>query len=161
VTSDRSLKFSISKKVGEDVFPQSNEDDSAPDGLYHGLLALLGGMQRLESFHLNIPEHVTDRFAEVFSEGRLYLPGVKTLVVGSYNAFIINHCPNVETVTSNEMAFYQSRRGFSFSWDKPEHAENMIDCAGRAPKLVHFEMTHSWWAQELEGRFIQLAHSSY
>jgi hypothetical protein len=158
ITSNRSFKFSISKGAGEHMFPQRDDEDFPPDNLSYRLLKLLHRLTRLESLHFNLPEFATDSFGEAFNDENLSLPGVKTVVVGSFNDFIIKHCPNVETVASNGWVFLYSKRGQSCELGKPKHAENFIISAGQASKLLHFEMSQSWQVEQLQGEFVRSTH---
>lgn len=111
-------------------------------------------MRRLENLELAIPEYHTDNFADVFDEASLCLPNVKKLVLGSYNDFMVKHCPNVETISSNGWVFLHSSRGTSSSTSPyiPKNATRLVEKAGDASKLTYFEMSQWWTAAQLEGQ---------
>jgi hypothetical protein len=111
-------------------------------------------MKQLENLELAIPEYHTDNFADVFDEANLSLPKVKRLVLGSFNDFMIKHCPNVETISSNGWVFLHSTRSSTTSSDssKSENAARLVNKAGEASKLTYFEMSQWWTAAQVEGQ---------
>jgi hypothetical protein len=142
----RSLKIRVFVDSGKEQFPPKNFD--------YRLLRTLQNMKMLENLELDIPEYHTDAFADVFDEANLSLPSVKKLVLGSYNDFMVKHCPNVETISSNGWVFLHSKRGVAFPADSnhPEHASMLVGKAAEASKLTYFEMSQLWTAAQLEGQ---------
>jgi hypothetical protein len=112
-------------------------------------------MDKLSTIHLSIPEFQTDKFANVFVAENLSLPNIHTLVLASFNDFLIKHCPGVETVSTDGWEFLHSKRGH---YDEKgerrmlgEHARRMIESAAKAENLSYFEMNQFWSERELEG----------
>jgi hypothetical protein len=67
-------------------------------------------------------------------------------VIASLNDFIIKHCPNVTTVSTDGWEFLHSQRGGSGA-----AAAKMIKSSARADKLTYFEMNQWWTSSQLEG----------
>jgi hypothetical protein len=111
-------------------------------------------MPNLSTIHLSLPEYQTDKFAEAFSE-KLHLPNIRTLVLGSYNDFLIKHCPGVETVSSEGWQFAHSERGrYTEQGDYlrfGDHVRRLIVSAATAENLTYFEVHESLGERGLEG----------
>ena len=112
-------------------------------------------MKKLSTIHLSIPEFQTDKFANVFDAENPSLPNIRTLVLASFNDFLIKHCPGVETVSTDGWQFLHSKRGHydeKGEWRMlGEHARRMIESAAKAENLSYFEMNQLWSERELEG----------
>lgn len=96
-------RFELAVYVG-DVGPKP------PIGLEQRLSAVLPKMQRMETLVLSLPEFHVDSFAESFSVNKVALPTVTTVIVGPFNEFVVDHCSNVEAVSSDGSHFLHSRR---------------------------------------------------
>lgn len=120
-------------------------------------------MKQLENLELAIPEYHTDSFADIFEEADLLLPKIKKLVLGPYNDFMIKHCPNVETISSNGWVFSHSTRKEPSSGNPNilDNASRLVEKAGEASKLTYFEMSHWWSAAQLEGQSYSRAQLSF
>jgi hypothetical protein len=116
-------------------------------------------MDKLSKIHLSIPEYQTDTFADLFEAQELHLPNIRTLVLGSYNDFLIKHCPGVEIVSSS-WHFLHSRRGRyneRGEWRLfAEHTQRLLDTASKLENLTYFEMTDWWSERALQGKLTEL-----
>jgi hypothetical protein len=113
-------------------------------------------MEKLSTLHLSIPEFHTDPFAKVFNDANLCMPAVKTVVLATFNDFVIKHCPNVTTVLTNGWRFLHPERG-----EYGEAATRMIDSASKAEKLSFFEMNQFWSASQVEGQYIRRTECTF
>lgn len=131
------------------------ELNDAPKDLPDRLLTILQQMPILSSLHLSIPEYQTDIFATLFSDRNFTLPTIKTLVLASFNDFMIKHSPNVETISTDGYQFLHSRRGRHNEKGENsryrEHAKRLIENASKARNLTYFEMMQFWSENELTG----------
>jgi hypothetical protein len=113
-------------------------------------------MNKISTIYLSIPEFQTGKFANFFAAEDLRLPNIRTLVLASFNDFLIKHCTGVKAISSDGWQFLHSKRGLydeQGEW-RPlgEHARRMIEAAAKADNLTYFEM-HQWWGtSELEGQ---------
>lgn len=146
VTIFRTFKFQVYER---DNYPP-------PRDLDRRLLGVLQRMNKLSALHLSIPEYHTDKFSDLFVAEKLNMPNVRTLVLGSYNDFVIRHCPSVETVSTGDYQFLHSRRG---RYDEhgvwlryAAHAKAMIESASKAENLSYFEMIQGGSEIELQGQ---------
>jgi hypothetical protein len=133
------------KKFKLDVWMASNKGPSPPRSFAPRLGKILSQMPDLDKLSLVIPEYHTDIFAVEFKAQNLSLPSVKTVALGSFCEFALQHCPNVETVSSSGYRFSHSIRGDL--WPRKVHASQLIVAAGKMKHLKYFEMH-----QALEGR---------
>jgi hypothetical protein len=103
-------------------------------------------MPKLSKLHLSIPREHMEDFADVFEEASLSLPNIKTLVLGHFDDFIIKHCPNVQTISTDGRHFQRSHKL------ELEPYTELIKESSKAEKLTYFEMSHLWRCAQLEGQ---------
>jgi hypothetical protein len=133
--------------ASESILPPASQD--------YRLLKVLNSMKKLETIDLNIPKYHAEDFANVFDEADLHLPNIKTLIVAQHNDFIVRHCPNVETITSNGYSFLNPMRIRRRTPESPVSTDNLITSAGQAKSLSYFEMSQFWRVGQLEGQFFR------
>lgn len=103
-------------------------------------------MPKLSKLHLSVAMEYVEDFTNVFEEASLTLPNIKTLVIGRFNDFIIRHCPNVQTISTNGYSFQGADK---FKLDLSSH---LINEASKPVHLTYFEMNLIWRTGKLEGQ---------
>jgi hypothetical protein len=134
-----------------DVFVGFYEASPPPSAFAPKLANIISQMQDLDKLSLAIPEYQTDAFAAEFTARKLSLPNVKTVALGSFCDFAVQHCPNVETVSSNGYQFLHSERGRA--WPLKIHATQLVVAASKMKHLKYFEMMDRWKPEQVEQVF--------
>ncbi|KAL9602409.1 MAG: hypothetical protein Q9219_001832 [cf. Caloplaca sp. 3 TL-2023] len=108
------------------------------------LLKALTDLPNLEKITLIIPVYHTFIFRESFEYAKACFPSVHALVLGPYMDWMIALCPNVKTISSHDWRWLHCNVDGQY----PEsHSIGLIQSAGRATNLQHFEMIN-WWTVE-------------
>lgn len=126
------------------------------------LLTLFGdvleSMTSLETLKWGIRKEDTHLFEDAFKSRNLTLPSIKHLEPGPSSQYLVNMCPNLETL----------RNGGGFMWyhgympDNRDWGLMLIQAAASTPKLKSFAMDggHSGWTPLLvSGKFISCPDS--
>ncbi|KAL8717412.1 MAG: hypothetical protein Q9225_005343 [Loekoesia sp. 1 TL-2023] len=136
--------FIIDLYIGED---RAHRGPKPPSRFPLKLLEVLTGLANLEKLTLIIPEHHTEAFRKTFEEANASFPGIRTLVLGPYMDWMIAMCPKVETISSSDWRWLRSNVDGEY---QRQYSTNLINSAGRATSLRHFEMNESWTVRRLE-----------
>ncbi|KAK7458797.1 hypothetical protein VKT23_009803 [Stygiomarasmius scandens] len=120
----------------EDPEPFINELPSA----LANTLSTMSTSRRLDRLTLIINENRAPLFGNAFAQANFSLPSVKRLLVGPYNEYAINHCPNVECISVNGFVWLHSRKG----GQEREHSLNLMQCASTLSNLKCFMMREYW-----------------
>ena len=106
---------------------------------------MLNSLRRLEKVTLTIPAQFTELFRTAFEAEDVLIRSVHTLVLGAPLEWIVEMCPNAKTISTHDWRWLhlksQGARGNQHSYD-------LIQAAGQAPRLQHFEMI-DWWSPEM------------
>ena len=118
-----------------------------PSRLPIRLLEVLSSLTNLEKLTLIIPEHHTEIFRTTFQNANASFPSVKTLVLGPHTDWVIHMSPNVETVSTHDWRWLHSNVDGQY---RHQHSTDLINSAGQATRLRHFEMQEWWTLAQLE-----------
>ena len=117
------------------------------------LANVLSAMPQLEKLEFFVPEYHSDLFQEAFHHANLAIPSVDVLIVGPYSEFMVNVCPNITTLSTNRHQWLHSDRTLEFG-RRRDHSMKLIEAAGAASRLRHFEMMEWWDIFLLEGSIL-------
>lgn len=112
-----------------------------PQRLPRMLADVLLGCSKLEVLVLTIPEHQTSGFATAFYSANVTLPSVKTLLLSPHMEFVVEMCPNVESISTSG---YPWNHRCIDSECNGHYSIGLIEAASRMPRLRHFEMLEDW-----------------
>ena len=108
-----------------------------PRMLASSLLAL----PKVAKLVLDMPVYHTTFFQKAFKDRAVVLPDVETLVQGPYMEWIVAMCPNVEIIAPSGSEWPHTNVDGNF---KHRLSFDLIEAAGRADKLRHFELYEYW-----------------
>ncbi|KAL8850393.1 MAG: hypothetical protein Q9221_004625 [Calogaya cf. arnoldii] len=112
-----------------------------PGRLAPRLIDTLSSLSKLKNLSLIIPDHHTEIFRTTFEASSASFQSVRTLVLGPHMDWIIAKCPNVEVISSCGWRWLRSNVNGK---DGQQHITDLIEAAGRAKHLRHFEMYDRW-----------------
>jgi len=93
-----------------------------------------------------------DPIASSIFSTKISLPTIDTVFLGPYNEFLISHCPNLTTISSNGLIFLHSTRSRHYNTRQHlHHPDRLMSAAATATKLEHFSMDDWWSIAKLQG----------
>lgn len=117
-----------------------------PRRLPQQVAIVLSSFTALQSLTFVVPWERSSLFQTVFSNRALTLPTVQSLVIGPHADWLIQHCPHVHTIASDQYSWrhggpYDRTETYSL---KTTHA--LIHSAAKAEHLLHFRLAedHSY-----------------
>lgn len=115
----------------------------------------MGALQNVQKLTLTVPASTALALHGAFQvagieEQRTELPNVKELVISPFMHWIIDFCPNVRSIESNDWVVY----GIS----RIDLVEAMIEAAGKARCLEHLSLHCRWRIVLLERLVLKLPH---
>ena len=110
-------------------------------------LEVLTSLTNLEKLTLIIPEYHTEIFRTTFQKANTSFPSVRTLVLGPHMDWVIAMCPNVERISTHDWRWLHSNVDGQYSH---QHSTDLINSAGQATNLRHFDMSEWWTLAQLE-----------
>lgn len=118
------------------------------------LANVLSAMPQLEKLEFVVPKYHSDLFNKAFHHANLAIPSVDVLIVGPYNEFMVTVCPNITTLSTNGRQWLDSDRPHELGCKY--HSMKLIEAAGAASRLRHFEMMARWEIFLLQGSVLCL-----
>lgn len=106
-----------------------------------GLASVLLSLEKLDKLTFLLPEIDTVRFRRTFESVALSLPAVRSLVVGPYTYWIIDMCPNVQSIATRD--WHWAHENHYGSYLNQPHFD-LIRAASQAEELQHFQV-QDWW----------------
>lgn len=130
-----------------DKIMRALEPSGPPKPLFSIFGDVLESMTNLERLNWYIPKEHTDVFGEAFRSRNLVLPSIKHLEPGPSSQYLVNMCPNLETlVNGGDFMWYHGSMPDGRDWGLM-----LIQAAQSTPYLKRFAMKggHGGWTPSL------------
>lgn len=145
-------EFMIDMYIGPSWSASFQEDHdlkgpTPPSQFSTKLLEVLSNLKSLKKLTSNVPENHMEIFRTTFQKANASFPSIQNLILGPHTDWVVAMCPNVETISTDDWRWLHSNVGGQWGH---QHSTDLINSAGRAANLRHFEMTEWWTPAQLE-----------
>lgn len=125
---------------------ESSKIGCPPRNFAPRLVKLMAKLEYLTKFTLVVPSKASVGLQKAFTKpNEVELPTIKKLVLGSHVSWIVSHCPHVEAISTWSYNWLYGNGDGTWPHDEPL---KLIEAAGKAKTLTHFEM-HEHWSVDL------------